>query len=378
MNKDTSYYRYHRQLLLKEFGEEAQDKLLNAKVLVIGAGGLGCPVLLYLTAAGVGTIGIVDFDIVDITNLHRQVLYTTDDIGKPKAIIAAEKLKPLNPDVNIISFQQQLQNNNALEIIGEFDIVIDGTDNFATRYLVNDACVLLDKPLVYGAILRFEGQVGVFNLTDKVMKVKTNYRDLFPSAPMPDSVHSCSEAGVLGVLPGIIGTMQANECIKIITGTGDPLYNTILSYNSLTNQFYDFKITPERNLKHPAPATASEFRNFDYNWFCRTGNHNNEISIPDFNNLLKDENIKTVDVREKDELPFVTEFSHMQMPLSKFEELINGFSVEDKVILFCQTGKRSLKAIQMLNEKFPGIAARSLQGGIEAWKKQSLQKNRQT
>lgn len=377
MKQDSSYDRYQRQLLLKEFGKEAQDKLLNAKVLVIGAGGLGCPALLYLTAAGTGTIGIVDFDIVDITNLHRQVLYTTDDVGKPKAITAAEKLKQLNPDLNIISFQLQLQNNNALEIVREFDIVVDGSDNFTTRYLVNDACVLLDKPLVYGAISRFEGQVGVFNLADKITDFKTNYRDLFPSPPSPGSVPSCSEAGVLGVLPGIIGTMQANECIKIITGTGKPLSNTILSYNSLTNQFYEFMITPERNSKYPFPGTASEFLNFDYNWFCGTGNHSNEISISDFNILYKEEKIKTIDVREIDELPFVTEFNHIQLPFSKFEKLITDFSSKDKIVLFCQSGRRSLQALQILKEKYPGITAWSLKGGIEAWKRQSSKTTRQ-
>ncbi|HWR32306.1 MAG TPA: HesA/MoeB/ThiF family protein [Chitinophagaceae bacterium] len=377
MNQETTYYRYQRQLLLKEFGREGQDKLLNAKVLVIGAGGLGCPALLYLTAAGVGTLGIIDYDTVDITNLHRQVLYTTDDIGKPKAITAAEKLKLLNPAVEIISFQQQLQNINALEIIKGFDIVIDGSDNFSTRYLVNDACVLLNKPLVYGAVLRFEGQVGVFNLAAKNSGIKANYRHLFPSPPSPGTVPSCSEAGVLGVLPGIIGTMQANECIKIITGTGSPLCNTILSYNSLTNLFYDFTITPGRNSINTAPATTPEFLNFDYNWFCGAGNNNNEISIAAFDNLRRNEIISVIDVRENDELPVVNEFSHIRMPLSKFEELLYGLSARDKVILFCQSGSRSLKALQMLKEKFPGITAWSLKGGIETWKKQAQKTSRQ-
>jgi len=377
MERDSTYYKYHRQILLKEFGEKAQDKLLNAKVLVVGAGGLGCPALQYLAAAGVGTIGIIDFDIVDITNLHRQVLYSIEDIGKPKAFTAAEKLKQLNTDIKVISIQDQLQNSNALELVNQFDIIIDGSDNFTTRYLVNDACVLLDKPLVYGSILRFEGQVAVFNLQCVGFDYKTNYRDLFPEPPSPGSVPSCSEAGVLGVLPGIIGTLQANECIKIITGIGKPLCNTILSYNSLTNQFYDIVVTPNKNSKFKIPASPTDFLNFNYNRFCGAENIQDEISITEFNDKYRDGHVKIIDVREKGELPFVSEFSYQQIPLSEFEKWDYNFSEEDTVILFCQSGKRSIKALQMLKEKYPGIKARSLQGGIEAWKKQSLKKEEQ-
>lgn len=370
MNQETSYYRYQRQLLLKEFGREGQDKLMKAKILVIGAGGLGCPALQYLTAAGTGTIGIVDFDIVDITNLHRQVLYTTEDIGKAKATTAADKLKKLNPDVAFLIYNVQLQAGNALEIISNFDLVIDGSDNFSTRYLVNDACVLLDKPLVYGAVLRFEGQVGVFNLLDKDRNIITNYRDLFPIPPAPGSTPSCSEAGVLGVLPGMIGVMQATECIKIITGIGKPLTNTILSYNCLSNQFYEFAVSPYEKGHFLLPKTAAEFLNFDYDWFCGTSRNSNEISLHEFDNLRLEESNTIIDVREKDELPLVTEFIHTQIPLSIFEEALPGISVNGKIIIFCQSGKRSLKAVKMLMEKYPGVTAWSLEGGIEAWKKQ--------
>ncbi len=369
MNQETSYHRYQRQLLLKEFGEKGQDRLLKAKVLVVGAGGLGCPALQYLTAAGTGTIGIVDFDIVDITNLHRQVLYTTEDIGKPKASTAVEKLKKLNPDVTFLTYNVQLQAGNALEIISNFDIVIDGSDNFSTRYLVNDACVLLNKPLVYGAILRFEGQVGVFNLLDKDTNIKTNYRDLFPIPPAPGSTPSCSEAGVLGVLPGLIGVMQVTECIKIITGIGKPLTNTILSYNCLSNQFYEFAVSRYEKGHSLIPKTAAEFHNFDYDWFCGTGRNSNEISSREFDTLRLEESITIIDVREKDELPLVTEFIHTQIPLSIFEETLSDISVNGKIIIFCQSGKRSLKAVKMLMEKYPGVTTWSLEGGIEAWKK---------
>src|SRR5687767_8417729 len=219
--------RYSRHLSLQNFGMANQLKLKNAKVLVVGAGGLGCPALLYLTAAGVGTIGIADFDSIDISNLQRQVLYTTSDVGKKKAEVAARRLRELNP---LISFQlhtQQIKATNALGIIASYDVVLDGTDNFPTRYLLNDACVLLNKPLVYGSILRFEGQVAVFNYPIS-KSYSANYRDLFPEPPPPEVVPDCEQAGVLGVLPGIIGSMQANEVIKIVTGIGEPLAGKLL------------------------------------------------------------------------------------------------------------------------------------------------------
>lgn len=348
---------------------------MNAKVLVVGAGGLGCPALLYLAAAGTGTIGIVDCDTVELTNLQRQVLYTTGDIGKPKAFTAADNLKKLNPDITILPYNERLQSANAIEIISNFDLVIDGSDNFPTRYLVNDACVLLDKPLVYGAVLRFEGQVGVFNLSHKDTNIKANYRDLFPQSPAPGSTPSCSEAGVLGVVPGIIGVMQAAECIKIITGIGEPLCNTILSYNCLSNRFYDFSVSPDEN-GHPAiPKTEDEFLNFNYDWFCGTGRSGNEISSREFDVLRSEENITIIDVREKDELPLVNEFIHTRIPLRIFEESLPNLPFNGKIIIFCQSGKRSLKAVEMLINKYPGITARSLEGGIEAWKKNRINAN---
>lgn len=233
---------FERQVILKEFGKAGQEKLRSARILAVGAGGLGCAALQYLVAAGVGIIGIVDFDIVDVTNLHRQVLYTFDDIGKPKAETAAAKLRTMNPDAEITAFPISLTQRNALEIIAGFDLVIDGTDNFSSRYMINDACVLLGKPLVFGAVWQFEGQVGVFNLSNENEEYTCNYRDLFPNPPDPSTSPSCSEAGVLGVLPGIIGTLQAVEAIKIITKIGTPLVNTILTYNALTNSFREFHV----------------------------------------------------------------------------------------------------------------------------------------
>jgi len=229
MDKEKLYERYQRQIILPDFGQEGQQKLLKAKILVIGAGGLGCPVLQYLAAAGVGTIGIVDDDVVAINNLHRQVLYSADDLGLSKAKRAAQILDQLNPGIRIIPYSERLTAQNALILFDEFDTIIDCTDNFSTRYMINDACVLMNKPLVYGAISRFEGQVAVFNFMRNGSDEAVNYRDLFPNPPREDEVLNCAEAGVLGPLAGIIGTMMANETIKLITGIGEPLANQLLT-----------------------------------------------------------------------------------------------------------------------------------------------------
>lgn len=375
MESGNTYNRYQRQILLKEFGRSAQDKLSKAKVLVIGAGGLGCPALQYLAAAGVGTIGIVDFDVVDLSNLQRQVLYTVHDIGKPKAATAATKLHALNPEIKIDVYNIQLTNKNALSIIAAYDVVIDGSDNFATRYLVNDACVLLDKPLVYGAVLRFEGQVGVFNLADDATNIKTNYRDLFPQPPDAATSLSCNEAGVLGVLPGIIGTMQATEAIKIITGIGKTLRNTIISYNALENSFYEFQISPDEKPVAFIPKDELSFLSFQYDWFCNTLS-GSEINAEEFDLLRLKEQLTIIDVREKDEWPLVDEFPVIQIPLSEFDKAVSNISTENKMVVFCSSGKRSLLACKMLIEKYPGKKIYSLKGGIEAWKKNHQNNNR--
>lgn len=226
--------RYSRHLIIPEFNIEGQRKLKNAKVLVVGTGGLGSPVLLYLTAAGVGTIGIMDFDVVDESNLQRQVLFTVKDVGRPKVEVAKERLTALNPHVNFIVHNTHLNSSNALDIIKDYDVVADGTDNFPTRYLVNDACVLSGKTNVYASIFRFDGQLTVFNYTDKNGETGPNYRDLYPEPPPPGLVPSCAEGGVIGVLPGILGTLQANEVIKVITGIGEPLVGKMFLFDALT------------------------------------------------------------------------------------------------------------------------------------------------
>ena len=356
-------------MILKEFGEAGQQKLLQAKVLVVGAGGLGCPALQYLAAAGVGNIGIVDDDVVSISNLHRQPLYSTFDIGFSKAEKAKHNLTRLNPGVNSIAYNQRLTPKNALTILSGYDIVIDGTDNFASRYLITDACVLLNKPLVFGAVSQFEGQVAVFNCIDKSGAAPVNYRDLFPNPPKDDEVLNCADAGVLGVLPGIIGTMLASETIKLITGIGKALINSLLTYNVLNNAMYEVSLFSGDTTKFFIPATAAEFEQMDYNWLCAAANIQFEIDSTLFNLLSGSGDIEIIDVREQGELPLPTVFTFTQIPLSTFKENIAGIKSET-VVVFCQSGKRSLQAAQILADEY-GTSKKiySLQGGIVNWLK---------
>lgn len=374
MDTNHLYERYQRQIILKEFGEAGQLKLLAAKVLVIGAGGLGCPALQYLAAAGVGTIGIIDDDIVSLSNLHRQVLYTTADVGVSKALNAKDILEKLNDGITIIAYNERLTTANALSIFSAFDIMIDGTDNFATRYLVNDACVLLGKPLVYGAVSQFEGQVAVFNSINKTGQHTANYRDLFPQPPKDGEILSCAEAGVLGVIPGIIGTMQASETIKLITGIGQPLINSLLTFNALTNQFYQLTIKAHDGTRALIPLNETEFLQMDYEWLCASTFNQPEITASDFDTMFADKNVTIIDVRETQELPKPTEFKFLNIPLGKI--INNHIPVIDtqNIIVFCQTGKRSTQAAQLLFNRF-GESKKiySLQGGIVNWIKNHQQ-----
>jgi len=368
MERSKLYERYQRQIILPEFGEESQQKLLKAKVLVIGAGGLGCPVLQYLTAAGVGTIGIVDDDMVSLNNLHRQVIYTTNDIGLSKSETAAHVLQALNPDIKIIPYNERLTTQNAFSIMDDFNIVIDGTDNFSTRYMINDACVLLNKPLVYGAISQYEGQVAVFNAE---RNSGVNYRDLFPHPPKEDEVLNCAEAGVLGILPGIIGTMMANETIKLITGTGIPLINQLLTYNALNNQVYIFNLSASEETRLLMPKDETEFLKTDYVWLCSSSIPDMEIDIDAFKGLLEKGNTDIIDVRETHETPVINEFSTIKIPLSQLAAN-TGLIKSDTVVVFCQTGKRSLQAARILSGIFENRKkVFSLKGGIIQWKKQN-------
>ena len=372
MNSDRIYERYQRQLILKGFGAEAQQKLLSASVLVIGAGGLGCPVLQYLVAAGVGSIGIVDDDVVALSNLHRQVLYNVQMVGKSKAVCAVEVLKQLNPQVKFTVYNERLTNKNAAAILATFDVIVDGSDNFATRYLVNDTCVLLNKPLVYGAISQYEGQVAVFN-AEQGNERTANYRDLFPHPPKEGEVLNCSEAGVLGVLPGIIGSMMANETIKLITGTGLLLSNKLLTYNTLNNQTYELELSKDLETASLIPSSIEALQQTDYEWLCNNSFAVNEIDIAAFNEMIAEAKSAIVDVREKDEEPVVTEFSHMQISLSQLQQHASWLT-EDTIVVFCLSGKRSATAAKQLTDLF-GDSKKiySLKGGIQQWMQQQKQ-----
>jgi sulfur-carrier protein adenylyltransferase/sulfurtransferase len=368
-NKNTQE-RYQRQVTLKGFGEAAQHALLQANVLVIGAGGLGCPVLQYLTAAGVGCIGIVDNDVVSVTNLHRQILYDTNDIGKSKVAVAAAKLRQMNPDTKISEYNILLDKNNCLDIINQYDVIIDCTDNFAARYMINDACVLREKSLVFAAVNRFEGQVAVFNVSKNVDERTGNYRDLFPVQPAQNEVMNCAEAGVLGVLPGIIGSMQANEAIKLITGIGKPLVNQLLTYNALNNSVNIF----EYHSSKPSAFINSEadFYKMNYEDVCVTGNSSFEIDADQFDGMLLQKDTTVIDVREPHELPLVNEFEHIKISLSSLKNTLTEIKVEDEnnIIFFCQSGIRSLQAAALANDLLVNKKnIYSLRGGIVAWKK---------
>lgn len=366
MQTYSSFERYNRQIILQQMGEIGQQKLQNAKVLVIGAGGLGCPLLLYLAAAGVGTIGVVDDDVVNVSNLHRQVLFTMADVGKPKAITAAAKLQELNDGIRIVAHHTFINNQNAWELIGAYDIVADGSDNFSTRYLVNDACVLLNNPLVYGAVSRFEGQLAVWNGPVINGKRTANYRDLFPVPPTENEVPNCAEAGVLGVLPGIIGSMQAAEVIKLITEVGRPLTNQLQTFNLLNNEWNTYDILPTE-LEAGSPKNKEQFHAWNYELVCRNGDIE-EIDALKFCRLLQEDNVVVVDVRQPGEMPMITEFEHISISLP---ELAAGLDTLEQgtLIFICQSGTRSRQAAQTALKKFPTKKIYSLQNGIAGWKK---------
>ncbi|MCF0070680.1 HesA/MoeB/ThiF family protein [Dyadobacter sp. CY261] len=326
--------RYARQIIMPEMGLAGQERLAAGKVAVVGAGGLGCPVLQYLVAAGVGEIGIIDDDIVDLTNLHRQILYSADDIGKNKAITAVEKLSLLNPFVRLTAYPDRLNAENAADLLGAYDLVIDGSDNFETRYLVNDFCVELGKPFVFGSILRFEGQVSVFNYNEG-----PTYRCLFPDAEEGDN---CAEAGVMGVLPGIIGTYMANEAIKIIAGIGEPLSGKLLVINTLSNNHTIFQFSRSeaaiparsRNVSASNKPVAEAIHEMSYEEFEVL-----QESVPD--------QILLVDVREYNEFE-ADNFGGENIPLSEIPESICNFPSGKTVVFYCNSGKRSLQAAKLL------------------------------
>src|SRR5579872_4351697 len=362
--------RYNRHIIIPGFGMDAQQKLKAAKVLVIGSGGLGSPVLLYLAAAGIGTIGIVDFDVVDDSNLQRQVLFGVDAIGQPKVEAAKKRLQALNPYIRLQVYNTHLNWQNALDILRDYDVIADGTDNFPTRYLVNDASVLLGKPNVYASIFQFEGQVSVFNYRDASGVPGPNYRDLYPSPPPPGLVPSCAEGGVLGVLPGIIGSLQALEVIKIITGVGETLSGRFYIFDALNFESRTFRIRPrEDNPISGKNPTISAL--IDYEQFCgmRAVEEKplREITVKElYNWQVKGEPFQLIDVREPHEYDIVNIGGEL-IPLGTVADHSESISTNKKVVVHCKVGGRSAKAIRELQEKFGFTNLYNLKGGILAY-----------
>ena len=349
MLKGEELKRYSRQIILPEIGLAGQEKLQNARVLIIGAGGLGCPVLQYLAAAGVGQIGIVDDDVVDVTNLHRQILYTSGDVGKSKALVAREKLNLLNPHVNVTVYDQRFTTDNSERICQDYDLVIDGSDNFETRYLVNDTCIALNKVLVFGSIFKFEGQISVFNYHDG-----PDYRDVFPEAPPSGEMPNCAEIGVLGILPGIVGAYMANEAIKIICDIGETLSGKLMTVNALDNTITVFTICRryEASKLQEIPVTAP----------LKIINH--EITTNELNSWLSKspDEVCLVDVRETYEFEDYN-IGGINIPLYELKEHIASLRANKKLVFCCQTGQRSKLAIQLLESLYKGEMY-SLKNGV--------------
>jgi molybdopterin/thiamine biosynthesis adenylyltransferase/rhodanese-related sulfurtransferase len=358
--------RYNRHIIIPEFGPAAQSKLKESSVLVVGAGGLGSPLLLYLAAAGVGHIGIVDCDVVEDSNLQRQVLFGVQEIGLPKAKSAKERLQSLNPYIKITEFNVQFTAQNAMEIAKYFDVVADGTDNFPTRYLVNDTCVFLDKPNVYASIYQFEGNVSVFNYVDKEGNRGPNYRDLFPVPPLAETVTNCSEAGVLGVLPGIIGSMQALEVIKVITGVGETLTGKFYTFDALTfeSRTFNVKRDPANPLNGDHPTID---KLVDYEQFCGSRAIQSSLKNVSASELydwkLQKMDIQIIDVREAYEYEIVNIDSTL-ISLSVLTEHLHQIDQTKKVIVLCKSGVRSAKAIALLQDKYGYKNLYNLEGGI--------------
>ncbi len=359
--------RYSRHLIMPEVGMEGQLKLKAAKVLCIGAGGLGSPLALYLAAAGVGTLGVVDFDVVDYTNLQRQVIHTTADVGRKKLDSAAETVKAINPFVQLRPFETRLTSENALEIFRDFDIIVDGTDNFPTRYLVNDACVLTGKPNVYGSIFRFEGQVSVFATKDGPC-----YRCLYPEPPPPGLVPSCAEGGVLGILPGLVGVMQATEAIKLVLGKGEPLIGRLLLVDALGMRFRELKLRKNPDCpacgQHPTVTKL-----IDYNEFCGIRGEEKPVAsnVPEIQpeelkaKLDAGEDIFILDVREPHEYQICNLDGYL-IPLGELPQRAHELDSSREIVAHCRSGVRSAKAVTFLQQAgFRKV--KNLAGGILAW-----------
>ena len=369
---DAEVARYSRHLILPEVGLEGQRRLKAARVLLVGAGGLGSPAALYLAAAGVGTLGLIDFDVVDASNLQRQILHGTPDVNRPKLKSATDRINALNPEVRVETHETSLTSKNALALLKDYDVILDGTDNFPTRYLVNDACVLLGKPNAYGSIFRFEGQASVF-----ATKGGPCYRCLYPEPPPPGLVPSCAEGGVLGVLPGVIGTIQATETIKLILGGGETLVGRLLLYDAWRMRFRELKL--RRSAECPVCGDAPTIRELiDYNQFCGVPaapspaaglRPEQETTVEDLKQQTdRGDAVFVLDVREPQEFQICRIPGSTLIPLgqlgSRVDEVVSA-GAGKQIVVHCKSGARSTKAVKLLEER--GVAAKNLKGGILAW-----------
>ncbi len=364
--------RYSRHLLLPEVGVEGQEKICNSKVLLIGTGGLGSPLALYLAAAGVGNLGMIDFDVVDFSNLQRQVVHGESTVGKLKVDSAKARISDLNSSINVTTYNMRLSSENVMKIFADYDIIVDGTDNFPTRYLANDACVLLKKPYIYGCILRFDGQASVFD-----SRVGPCYRCLFPEPPPPGLVPSCAEGGVIGILPGIIGLIQANEVIKLVLGIGDSLVGRLLLFDALTMKFKEMKLRKDPSCPICGDnPTITEL--IDYEQFCGivppselSANLDKEIGVKQVKEMLDAKHtFKLIDVREPSEYQICKIDAATLIPLGDIEakdlSKLNGLNPDDEIVLHCKAGMRSMKALKALEEMgFRNL--KSMRGGINEW-----------
>lgn len=364
--------RYSRHLILPELGMEGQKKLKNSSVLLVGTGGLGSPAAMYLAAAGIGRLGIVDFDVVDASNLQRQVIHGQSTVGQKKVESAKARLHDINPFVEVVTYDTLITSENALDIIKDYDVVADGTDNFPTRYLINDACVMLGKPNVYASIFRFEGQLTVFNHEDGPC-----YRCLYPEPPPPGLVPSCAEGGVLGILPGVMGVLQATEVVKIITGLGDTMSGRLLTFDALTMKFRELKLRHDHEcVVCGDEPTVTEL--IDYVQFCGVPQNDHEqeeessevdITPLQLQDRMKTNHMKLIDVREPHEWDIGRIDGATLIPLSEIEQHLGELSRDEEIILYCKMGGRSMKALDTLRDNgFTHL--RNLKGGINAWSRE--------
>lgn len=363
------FRRYSRHLVLPHVGIAGQEKLKAASVLIIGAGGLGSPAALYLAAAGIGRLGLVDFDVVDESNLQRQILHKTQNVGRPKLASAREAIQAINPHVQVDLHETRFTSDNAMQIAADYDVIIDGTDNFPTRYLVNDVCVLLDRPNIYGSVYRFEGQASVF-----WARRGPCYRCLYPAPPPPELVPSCAVGGVLGILPGLIGTIQATEAVKLILEEGEPLIGRLLLYDALTMRFQELRLRKNPDCPICGPNRTIHAP-IDYHEFCGVPGAEEDVSVPpewevtpkELAEKRRSQNITVLDVRE----PMEWEIGHIdgavQIPLRELSSRLHELDREREVVAYCRSGQRSAMALRILREA--GFTkARHLRGGLLAWR----------